>query len=80
MWAASLSHTPLLSQAALPDTRLSKTWLSLVLWSPVIFAVAIGAALARAYDLPLLGLAAAVTVVLFVAHWHQCYGPHAKSR
>ena len=67
-------------QAALPDTRLSRTWLSLVLWSPVIFAVAIGAALAQANDSPLLGLAAAAAVVLFVGYWHQCYRPHTKSR
>jgi hypothetical protein len=67
-------------QAPLPDTRLSRTWLSLLLWSPVIFAVAIGAALAQANDSPLLGLAAAVTVMLFVGYWHQCYRPHAKSR
>ena len=65
-------------EAPSPDSRLSSTWLAFVLWSPVIFAGAIGAALARANDSPLLGLAASVTVVLFVVLWHQCYRPHAR--
>jgi hypothetical protein len=66
--------------APLPDTRLSRTWLSLLLWSPVIVAVAIGAALAQANSSALIGLAAAVTVALFVGYWHQCCRPHPKSR
>lgn len=67
-------------QASIPDSRLTGTWLALVLWSPVIFAVAIGAALARANDSPLLKLGASVTVVLFVVYWHQRSRPHAKGR
>ncbi len=83
--AGGLLCLDLVTHAASPhgplaDTRLSRTWLSLLLWSPVILAVAIGAALAQANGTPLLGLAAAVAVVLFVGYWHQCYRPHAKSR
>jgi hypothetical protein len=83
--AGGLLCLDLVTQAAsppalLPDSALARMWLSLVLWSPVIFAVAIGAALARANDSPMLGLASAVTVVLFVGYWHQRYRPHAKSR
>ena len=65
-----IAHTP----------RWSGAWLSLLLWSPVIFAAAIGAALARAHGSPLLGLAATVTVVLFVVFWHQHYRPRVRSR
>jgi hypothetical protein len=83
--AGGLLCLDLVTHAAAPEppllhTRLSRTWLSLLLWSPVIFAVAIGAALAQANGTPLVGLAAAVSVVLFVGYWHQCYRPHAKSR
>ena len=66
------------SQAPIPHSRLSSVWLALLLWSPVIFALAIGAALARANDSPLLGVAASLTVVLFVVFWHRGYRPHAR--
>lgn len=60
--------------------RLTGVWLLLVLWSPIIFALAIGAALARANDSPLLGVAAAATVVGFVVCWHQYFRPHMRGQ
>jgi hypothetical protein len=83
--AGGLLCLDLAMQAAAPKTpivesRLSGVWLSLVLWSPILFAVAIGAALARANDSPLLGLAASVTVVGFVVCWHQYFRPHVRGQ
>ena len=60
-------------------TRLTAAWLGLVLWSPIIFAAAIGAALARANDSPLLGLATTIVVVGLVMSWHHYLRPHMRS-
>lgn len=62
------------------DTRLAGVWLVLVLWSPVVFAVAIGAALARANDSPLLGVAVTAGVVAFVVCWHQVWRPLVRGQ
>jgi uncharacterized membrane protein YeaQ/YmgE (transglycosylase-associated protein family) len=62
------------------DTRLAGVWLVLVLWSPVVFAAAIGAALARANDSPLLGAAVTAGVVVFVVCWHQYLRPLVRDR
>ncbi len=68
------------ARAPIAENRLSATWLALVLWSPIIFAVAIGTALARANDSPLLGVAATAAVVGFVVCWHQYLRPHIRDR
>jgi uncharacterized membrane protein YeaQ/YmgE (transglycosylase-associated protein family) len=57
--------------------RLLMVWLSLQLWSPVLFAAALGAALGRANDSPLLALATTVVTVLFLGGWNR---HHARLR
>jgi len=52
-------------------------WLSLQLWSPVLFAAALGAALGRASDSPLLAVATTLVIVLFLGGW---YRHHARLR
>jgi uncharacterized membrane protein YeaQ/YmgE (transglycosylase-associated protein family) len=61
------------------DGRLRVLWLSLQLWSPVMFAVALGVALGRASDSLLLAIITTVAVVIFLAAWHR-HHVHAPSR
>ena len=83
--AGSLLCLDLVMQAAGPrsaigQTPLTRAWLSLMVWSPVIFAAAIGVALARANGSPLLGVAVTIVVVVLVVSWHQYHRLGVRSR
>lgn len=53
------------------DSRVGLAWLSLQMWSPVLFAAAIGVALGRSSGSPLLGAAVTVAIVLALVRWYQ---------
>ena len=61
------------------DRRVGVAWLSLQLWSPVLFAAAIGVALGRASGSPLLGVATTAAVVMLLLRWYQ-YHAHVGQR
>jgi len=57
--------------SASSETRSADLWSWLESWSPIVFATAVGGALARAHDSLLLGSAAAAAVVAFLVFWHH---------
>ena len=62
------------------DTRVGVAWLSLQLWSPVLFAAAIGVALGRASGSPLLGVATTAAVVMLLLRWYQYHARVGQRR
>lgn len=53
------------------DTRAGLAWLSLQMWSPALFAAAIGVALGRWSGSPLLGAAVTAAIVLLLLRWYR---------
>jgi len=62
------------------DTRVGVAWLSLQLWSPVLFAAAIGVALGRASGSPLLSVATIAAVVMLLLRWYQYHARVGQRR
>ena len=53
------------------DSRVGRAWLSLQMWSPVLFAAAIGVALGRSSGSPLLVAALTIAIVLWLLRWYH---------
>lgn len=66
------------AQTALPQTRAVTLWLAMVLWSPILLAVAVGAAFTRAAESALVGVAATAANLLFIVLWHERYLPRTR--
>lgn len=66
------------ANTALPQTRAVTLWLAVVLWSPILLAVAVGAAFTRAAESALVGVAATVANLVFIVLWHERYLPRTR--